>query len=94
MCPALPSGRRVDFVGELLLGLREVDRCIEALEQLLQCFAWAPLEHGQAVVIVVGHRGAFDRWQRTDADLPAIVLEQKILQPLDNAFGARLLPMS
>ena len=49
--------RRVDLVGENILGSRLGDRQVEASQQFSQGLAFSAYQHGQVIMFVVGRGG-------------------------------------
>ena len=61
-------GSAVDFVDEYFLLFGHFDGAIQADQQLLECFAVAANQHGNALIIVVGCCRAMNRPDSTDSN--------------------------
>ena len=80
--------RGVYLVGEFVGGPSMVDGRVEPFEQLLQRFARSPLQHRQAVVIIVGDGHALDGIQRAQRELPAVVDQRRDIRQREARGGA------
>src|ERR1017187_5800727 len=71
-CGRTLLGRGVDLVGEDVFSEGLGDGQVEPGQQLGQGFTMAPHQHGQAVVVIIGHSNAADGANHADGDFTVI----------------------